>query len=85
MDRVEQLEAALRACLEDRKRYARKLYQARALLREPPLLVLDSLLARLPDAAYATVAELLNDYPGVLIFSGELPGISETASWEARA
>ncbi|QEP06211.1 MULTISPECIES: ABC transporter ATP-binding protein [Glutamicibacter] len=58
---------------------------ARALLREPPLLVLDSLLARLPDAAYATVAELLNDYPGVLIFSGELPGISETASWEARA
>ncbi|HCJ53771.1 MAG TPA: hypothetical protein DHV61_04135 [Glutamicibacter sp.] len=58
---------------------------ARALLREPPLLVVDSLLARLPDDAYGDVAELLNGYPGVLLFSAGLPGIKETASWESQA
>ncbi|MFJ2146494.1 ABC transporter transmembrane domain-containing protein [Glutamicibacter sp. NPDC087831] len=58
---------------------------ARALLREPPLLVVDSLLTRLPDGAYGDVAELLNGYPGVLLFSAGLPGIRETASWDAQA
>ncbi|WP_417364284.1 ABC transporter transmembrane domain-containing protein [Glutamicibacter arilaitensis] len=58
---------------------------ARALLREPPLLVLDSLLTRLPDQAYANVVKLLNEYPGVLLFSGGLPGLKETSSWRVQA
>lgn len=56
---------------------------ARALLREPPVLVLDGLLARLPEQAYARVAELLSSYPGVVLHSGTLPGLQPTGYWDA--
>lgn len=54
---------------------------ARALLREPPVLVLDQLLTRLPQAGYQYVVQRVNTYPGVVIFSGALPGIEATSVW----
>ena len=54
---------------------------ARALLREPPVLVLDQILTRLPHAGYQYVVQRVNNYPGVVIFSGALPGIEATSLW----
>ncbi|MNW65253.1 hypothetical protein AAHB37_02730 [Glutamicibacter halophytocola] len=56
---------------------------ARALLREPPVLVLDELATRLPAQGYAQLLEWLERYPGVVIYSGQLPGIEPTSSWRA--
>ena len=56
---------------------------ARALLREPPVLVLDELATRLPAQGYAQLLERLEHYPGVVIYSGQLPGIKPTSSWRA--
>ena len=56
---------------------------ARALLREPPVLVIDELLTRLPHSAYPGVVQRINNYPGVVIYAGDLPGINPTSSWQA--
>ncbi|TAP25022.1 ABC transporter ATP-binding protein [Arthrobacter sp. S41] len=56
---------------------------ARALLREPPVLVIDELLTRLPHSAYPGVVQRVNNYPGVVIYAGDLPGINPTSSWQA--
>lgn len=56
---------------------------ARALLREPPVLVLDGILTRLPPAGYQYVVQRVMNYPGVVIYSGQLPGIEATNSWRA--
>ncbi|WP_172512205.1 ABC transporter ATP-binding protein [Glutamicibacter mishrai] len=56
---------------------------ARALLREPPVLVLDELLTRLPADGYAYVLGRLNGYRGVVVYSGQLPGLQATSQWRA--
>jgi len=54
---------------------------ARAILRQPPVLVLDELATRLPPAGYAQLVQWVNSYPGVVIYCGQLPGIEPTSSW----
>jgi len=54
----------------------------RALLREPTVLVLDELLTRLPAQGYEQVVRRINNYPGVVIYAGDLPGIEPTSSWQ---
>ncbi|MGP9651411.1 ABC transporter transmembrane domain-containing protein [Glutamicibacter sp. AOP38-B1-38] len=69
----EPLDSAQRACL----------IMARALLRQPPVLILDPVLNRLPSAAREAVIRKLNEYPGVVIFQGEIPGLEATGTWQA--
>ncbi|WP_404289145.1 ABC transporter transmembrane domain-containing protein [Glutamicibacter arilaitensis] len=56
---------------------------ARALLRQPPVLILDSVLNRLPSLAREAVIRKLNAYPGVVIFQGEISGLEATGTWQA--
>lgn len=48
---------------------------ARGLLREPPLVLLEGIDAALDGAARQRLADVLADYPGVVIFSSAEPGI----------
>lgn len=54
---------------------------ARALLRNPPVLILDSVIGQLPTASYQRLVDKLNNYPGVLLFHTDLPGLTATAQW----
>lgn len=58
------------------------LIMARALLRQPAVLIVDSVINRLPREAQDRLATRLNDYPGVVIFHGEMTGIKATGTWE---
>lgn len=55
---------------------------ARAMLRQPAVLIVDSLINRLPKEAQTRLATSLNEYPGVVIFHGEINGIKATSTWE---
>ncbi|MFJ2619754.1 ABC transporter transmembrane domain-containing protein [Glutamicibacter sp. NPDC087344] len=55
---------------------------ARALLEEPALLVLDGLPGALDPQVAEELGRLLQNYPGVLLYRGELPGLDPTGRWE---
>lgn len=57
---------------------------ARALLDNPPLLLIDSVISQLDPRVLPRVAHLLNDYPGVVIYRGEIPGVPPTRLWQPR-
>lgn len=58
---------------------------ARALLEKPALLVLDGLPGALSPGAAREAGRLLQDYPGVLLYRGTLPGLQPTRGWEPQA
>ncbi|MDO5634421.1 MAG: ABC transporter ATP-binding protein [Micrococcus sp.] len=59
----------------------------RALLGDPPLLVIDGLAADLDDAGRATLAEVLREYPGVAVVLGaeDLGHVGVTRVWDLDA
>ena len=55
------------------------------MLEEPALLVLDGLPGALSPGAAREAGRLLQDYPGVLLYRGTLPGLQPTRGWEPQA
>lgn len=56
----------------------------RAMLEQPQFLVIDEVVAQLDPSGWCTVRQLLNEYPGVLLYRGELPGVKPSRIWEPR-